>query len=49
MTFGDNLSDQGSYAPATSLSGDGQAPYFGGKFTVNLDGNAAPCRPTHAA
>ena len=40
VTFGDSLSDQGSYAPATSLSGNGQAPYFGGKFTVNLDGNA---------
>jgi outer membrane lipase/esterase len=40
VTFGDSLSDQGSYAPATSLSGDGQAPYFGGKFTVNLDANA---------
>lgn len=41
VTFGDSLSDQGSYTPATSLSGDGQAPYFGGKFTVNLDGNAS--------
>jgi len=40
VTFGDSLSDQGSYAPATSLSGNGQAPYFGGKFTVNLDNNA---------
>lgn len=39
VTFGDSLSDQGSYAPATSLSGNGQAPYFGGKFTVNIDNN----------
>ena len=39
VTFGDSLSDQGSYAPATSLSGNGQAPFFGGKFTVNLDHN----------
>jgi outer membrane lipase/esterase len=40
VTFGDSLSDQGTYSPATSLSGNGQAPFFGGKFTVNLDGNA---------
>ena len=39
VSFGDSLSDQGSYAPATSLSGNGQAPFFGGKFTVNLDHN----------
>jgi outer membrane lipase/esterase len=35
VTFGDSLSDLGAYAPATSLSGNGQAPYFGGKFTAN--------------
>lgn len=35
VSFGDSLSDVGSYAPATSLSGNGQAPYFGGKFTTN--------------
>ncbi len=39
VTFGDSLSDLGSYAPATSLSGNGAAPYFGGKFTTNIDGN----------
>ena len=39
VSFGDSLSDQGSYAPATSLSGNGQAPFLGGKFTVNLDHN----------
>ena len=39
VTFGDSLSDLGSYAPATSLVGGGAAPYFGGKFTVNIDGN----------
>ena len=39
VTFGDSLSDLGSYAPATSLPGNGAAPYFGGKFTVNIDGN----------
>lgn len=35
VTFGDSLSDVGTYAPATSLTGNGQAPYFGGKFTAN--------------
>ena len=35
VTFGDSLSDLGAYAPATSLTGNGAAPYFGGKFTVN--------------
>ena len=35
VTFGDSLSDLGAYAPATSLTGNGQAPYFGGKFTAN--------------
>lgn len=35
VSFGDSLSDAGSYAPATSLTGDGKAPYFGGKFTTN--------------
>ena len=39
VTFGDSLSDLGSYAPATSLAGNGTAPYFGGKFTTNVDGN----------
>jgi len=35
VSFGDSLSDVGTYAPATSLAGNGQAPYFGGKFTTN--------------
>ena len=35
VSFGDSLSDIGAYAPATSLTGNGQAPYFGGKFTAN--------------
>ena len=39
VTFGDSLSDLGTYAPATSLAGNGSAPYFGGKFTTNVDGN----------
>ena len=38
VTFGDSLSDVGTYAPATSLTGNGAAPYFGGKFTVNGPG-----------
>ena len=35
VSFGDSLSDAGAYAPATSLTGNGAAPYFGGKFTTN--------------
>ncbi|WP_280154062.1 SGNH/GDSL hydrolase family protein [Piscinibacter sp. XHJ-5] len=35
VSFGDSLSDVGTYAPATSLTGNGLAPYFGGKFTTN--------------
>ena len=35
VSFGDSLSDAGAYAPATSLAGNGTAPYFGGKFTAN--------------
>ena len=40
VSFGDSLSDVGTYAPATSLAGNGTAPYFGGKFTTN--GTGAP-------
>ena len=39
VTFGDSLSDQGTYSPATSLAGNGQPPFFGGKFSTNIDGN----------
>jgi phospholipase/lecithinase/hemolysin len=39
VVFGDSLSDTGAYAPATSLAGNGTAPYFGGKFTVNGPGD----------
>ncbi|MBL0149326.1 MAG: SGNH/GDSL hydrolase family protein [Ideonella sp.] len=35
VSFGDSISDVGAYAPATSLSGNGAAPYLGGKFTTN--------------
>ena len=35
VSFGDSLSDVGAYSPATSLTGNGAAPYFGGKFTNN--------------
>ena len=35
VSFGDSLSDVGTYSPATSLAGNGTAPYFGGKFTTN--------------
>ena len=42
VSFGDSLSDVGSYAPATSLAGDGTAPFFGGKFTTNDTTTGAP-------
>jgi phospholipase/lecithinase/hemolysin len=35
VSFGDSLSDVGTYAPATSLAGNGTAPYIGGQFTTN--------------
>ena len=35
VSFGDSMSDVGAYAPATSLTGNGAAPYMGGKFTTN--------------
>ena len=38
VSFGDSLSDLGTYSPATSLAGNGSAPYFGGKFTTNGTG-----------
>jgi phospholipase/lecithinase/hemolysin len=42
VSFGDSLSDIGSYAPATSLAGNGTPPYFGGKFTTNETSNGQP-------
>ena len=42
VVFGDSLSDVGSYAPATSLAGNGTPPYFGGKFTTNETSTGAP-------
>ncbi len=35
VTFGDRLSDLGTYAPATSLGGNGAPPYLGGRFSTN--------------
>jgi phospholipase/lecithinase/hemolysin len=35
VSFGDSLSDVGTYAPATSLAGNGTPPFFGGRFTTN--------------
>jgi phospholipase/lecithinase/hemolysin len=37
VSFGDSLSDAGTYTPATSANGDGSPPYFGGKLTTNSD------------
>jgi phospholipase/lecithinase/hemolysin len=36
VSFGDSLSDVGTYSPATQIpSGPGAGAYFGGRFTVN--------------
>lgn len=35
VSFGDSLSDLGTYGPATSLAGNGSAPFFGGRFSTN--------------
>ncbi len=35
VSFGDSLSDVGAYTPATSIAGNGSAPYLGGKWTTN--------------
>jgi phospholipase/lecithinase/hemolysin len=35
VSFGDSLSDAGTYTPATSVTANGLAPYIGGKFTTN--------------
>ena len=42
VSFGDSLSDVGTYAPATSLAGNGTPPFFGGKFTTNETSNGGP-------
>ena len=42
VSFGDSLSDVGTYAPATSLAGNGTPPFFGGKFTTNETSSGAP-------
>jgi phospholipase/lecithinase/hemolysin len=42
VSFGDSLSDVGTYAPVTSLTGNGQPPFFGGKFTTNETSTGAP-------
>lgn len=39
VSFGDSLSDVGTYAPATSVTGNGMPPFFGGKFTTNDGAN----------
>ena len=38
VSFGDSLSDAGTYTPATSVTADGNPPFVGGKFTNNTDG-----------
>lgn len=39
VSFGDSLSDAGAYTPATSATGNGQAPFIGGRFTTNATGS----------
>lgn len=39
VVFGDSLSDVGTYAPATSLAGNGEPPYLGSRFTNNAAGS----------
>lgn len=39
ISFGDSLSDLGTYTPATSVTGDGAPPYIGGRFTTNSTTN----------
>ena len=41
VSFGDSLSDLGTYTPATSIAGDGTAPYLGGKWTTNTTPQSA--------
>ena len=45
VSFGDSLSDVGSYAPATSLAGNGTAPFFAGRFTTNPTTGAPTATP----
>ncbi len=37
ISFGDSLSDLGTYAPATAIPGAPAGSYFGGRFTTNLN------------
>ena len=37
ISFGDSLSDIGTYAPATAIPGAPAGSYFGGRFTTNLN------------
>ncbi len=37
VSFGDSLSDAGTYAPATSFAGNGSPPFMGGRFTNNSE------------
>ena len=39
VSFGDSLSDAGTYTPATSVTGNGAAPFIGGRFTNNGTGS----------
>jgi len=40
VSFGDSLSDAGTYTPVTSVTGNGAAPFIGGRFTNNGTGSS---------
>ncbi|HOY37086.1 MAG TPA: lipase, partial [Piscinibacter sp.] len=48
ISFGDSLSDIGSYAPATIIPGSSPTAYFGGRFTTNLNDLTSPALPSTA-
>lgn len=48
VSFGDSLSDIGTYAPATAIPGSTPTAYFGGRFTTNLNDLTSPALPSTA-
>ena len=42
VSFGDSLSDVGTYTPATAIPGTSPPIYLGGKFTTNETSTGAP-------
>jgi outer membrane lipase/esterase len=46
VSFGDSLSDIGTYAPATAIPGTNGTAFFGGRFTTNLNDLTSPSLPS---